>query len=496
MEITLSILLGLLAGGLIGFLLGRRRPSSPDPEADLRLARSDEKLRGLEEQRSLIEAKHAEALGAVREERETDRKEWGQERERLVAALEELRRSETELRSEVEIRSAKLDERTQSVEALKKSFEEQKVALKDEFKLLSQKIYSEKEEGLEARNKKSVGSLLEPLKEQITGFQKRVNEVHKEQVEGNAGLKQKLEDLGKMNTVLQNEAGNLARALRGEKKTLGNWGEVQVEKLLEFAGLKKDREYGREDNFKDAQGDNYRPDFILYLPEGRHIIIDSKVSLGDYVESVNNDDPIEAEAALQRHVACVRAHIEGLSKKDYTKLEGLQSPDFVFMFMPMETAYLAAFEGDPRLFQDAYERKIAVVTPNTLLPILRTVASLWNIEKQNSSTRQLAEVAGKVHSKLVVFLNKFIKVEQQLETAMSSYRGARNTLVEGRGNLVKMVEGFSDLGVKTTKSLPSQLVEEASSGLDLLEIRAEVVEPREDVPEERDVTEEEALDAL
>jgi len=491
-EITLSILLGLLAGGLIGFLFGRRKPSSTDPD----LARSEEKLRGLEAQRALIEANHDKALEAVREEREIARKEWNEQRESLNSKLEELRQSETNLRSEVEIQKAQLDEREQSIQDLQKSFNEQKVALKDEFKILSQKIYSEKEEGLEARNKKSIGSLLDPLKEQITGFQKRVNEVHKEQVEGNAGLKQKLEDLGKMNTVLQNEAGNLARALRGEKKTLGNWGEVQVEKLLEFAGLKKDREYGREDNFKDAQGDNYRPDFILYLPEGRHIIIDSKVSLGDYVESVNNDDPIEAEAALQRHVACVRAHIEGLSKKDYTKLEGLQSPDFVFMFMPMETAYLAAFEGDPRLFQDAYERKIAVVTPNTLLPILRTVASLWNIEKQNSSTRQLAEVAGKVHSKLVVFLNKFIKVEQQLETAMSSYRGARNTLVEGRGNLVKMVEGFSDLGVKTTKSLPSQLVEEASSGLDLLEIRAEVVEPREDVPEERDVTEEEALDAL
>ena len=244
---------------------------------------------------------------------------------------------------------------------------------------------------------------------------------------------------------------------------------VQVEKLLEFAGLKKDREYGREDNFKDAEGANFRPDFVLYLPEGRHIIVDSKVSLGDYVESVNAEQAEDSQAALARHVACVKQHIRELAAKDYTKLETMKSPDFVFMFMPIETAYLAAFEAEPDLFRQAYEQKIAVVTPNTLLPILRTVASLWQIQKQNQSTVKLADQAGKIHSKLAVFATSFGKVEQQLETAMNTYQAAKGQLVSGRGNLVRLVEGFRELGVKTTKALPAALVEEARSDVELLE---------------------------
>ncbi len=482
METALAILTGLLLGGLVGFVLGRKRAPSAEPDAEVR-ARLEERLGAQEAHLALVEKAKAEALEAVQQERERDRVKWESDRERNEEQLETLRKTE----SEKEVLKAKLGEREASLEKQKKAFDEQRVAMRTEFKSLSEKIFTEKEQSLEARNKKSVTSLLQPLKEQIVGFQKRVNDVHKEQVEGNAGLKLQLEALGKMNAALQDEAGNLAKALRGEKKTLGNWGEVQVEKLLEFAGLQRDREYGREDNFKDDEGDNFRPDFVLYLPEGRHIIIDSKVSLGDYIESVNAEDPVEAEAALHRHVACVRTHIESLAAKDYTKLNGIHSPEFVFMFMPIETAYLAAFDSDPRLFQDAYERSIAVVTPNTLLPILHTVASLWKIEKQNRSTKQLAEVAGKVHSKLAVFAEKFERVEQQFETAMKSYRGARNTLVAGKGNLVRLVEGFRDLGVKTTKRLPQDLVEEASTGLDLLEgstvvTDADVSEPRGEEP--------------
>lgn len=473
MDPVIAALAGLAGGVLIGFLFGRKSSPGAESGSSLDLARAEERLKAAEQRDQLLEQKHAQTLAAIQTERNADRQQWREDREKIEGDLAMLRAARAEQQAEVEGQRATLKERADSLEALKKTFEAQKAALKDEFKALSEKIYAEKQETLEARNRKSVGGLLEPLKEQIDLFRKRVDEVHKNDVELSGGLRQQLESLSKMNQSLQNEAGNLAKALRGEKKTLGNWGEVQVEKLLEFAGLKKDREYGREDNFKDDEGANFRPDFVLYLPEGRHIIVDSKVSLGDYIDSVNLEDTAESAAAMGRHVACVRKHINELSGKDYTKLETMQSPDFVFMFMPIETAYLAAFEADPSLFEEAYSKKIAVVTPNTLLPILRTVASLWQIDKQNQSTLKLAEQAGKVHSKLAVFADTFKKVEQQLETAMGSYQKAKNQLVDGKGNLVRLVEGFRDLGVKTTKALPPDLVEESMTGAELLEAASE-----------------------
>ena len=469
MDSVTAALAGLVGGALIGFLFGRKSSSGAESGSSLDLARAEERLKAAESRSQLLEEKHAQTLQGIQTERGADRTQWRDEREKIEGDLARLRAAHAEQQAELEGQRATLKERTDSLGELKKTFEGQKAALKDEFKALSEKIYAEKQEALEARNRKSVGGLLEPLKEQIDLFRKRVDEVHKNDVELSGGLRQQLESLSKMNQSLQNEAGNLAKALRGEKKTLGNWGEVQVEKLLEFAGLKKDREYGREDNFKDGEGSNFRPDFVLYLPEGRHMIVDSKVSLGDYIYSVNADDRADSEAAMGRHVACVRKHINELSDKDYTKLENMKSPDFVFMFMPIETAYLAAFEADPSLFEEAYSKKIAVVTPNTLLPILRTVASLWQIDKQNQSTLKLADQAGKIHSKLAVFAETFKKVEQQLETALGSYQKAKNQLVDGRGNLVRLVDGFRDLGVKTTKALPADLVEESMSDAELLE---------------------------
>lgn len=461
MDPITAALIGAIIGAAIGFAVGKKSAPAPAPTtggAAVDLARMEEQLASSKAQAELLQG-----------EREGERGRWEKERQELEEKLGELRKARSEQESAAAALRARLGEREESLAEQKKSFETQKAALKDEFKALSEKIYAEKQEALEARNQKSVGSLLEPLKTQLSEFRKRVDEVHKNDVERGGELKQQLESLKAMNESLQDEAGNLAKALRGEKKTLGNWGEVQVEKLLEFTGLQRGREYGREDNFKDGEGANFRPDFVLYLPGDRHMIVDSKVSLGDYIESVSAEDPAVAQAALERHVACVRSHVNDLANKDYTKLEGMQSPDFVFMFMPIETAYLAAFQADPGLFEYAYAKKIAVVTPNTLLPILRTVASLWQIEKRNRSTMQLADQAGKIHSKLAVFAETFKKVEQQLETAMGSYQKAKGQLVSGRGNLVRLVEGFRELGVKTTKSLPSDLVEDSLTGAELLE---------------------------
>ena len=232
--------------------------------------------------------------------------------------------------------------------------------------------------------------------------------------------------------------------------------------MLEDAGLSKDREYKREDAFKNSDKEIRRPDFVLYLPEDKHIIIDSKVSLGDYNASVNAEDEEESQNYLQQHVKCIRNHISDLADKNYTSLIGINSPDFVFMFMPIETAYLAAFDADRDLFEFAYKKRIAVVTPNTLLPILRTVASLWNVERQNKSTKQIAEAAGKIYDKLRIFCDKFEKVEAQLHTVNKSYDDARKTLT-GPRSLISLAEGFKELGVKVNKSLPENMIDESRS---------------------------------
>jgi len=259
-----------------------------------------------------------------------------------------------------------------------------------------------------------------------------------------------------MNSQLGERAEKLAQALRNDKKQLGNWGEVQLERLLESSGLDKSC-YAREENYKSEDGDNLRPDFVIKLPEEKCLIIDSKVSLNSYVDSVNEEDAEAAELLLRNHISNIRNHIKGLAEKSYDSLKDINSPDFVFMFMPIESAYLAAFEADPRLFDFAYDKKIAVVTPNTLLPILRTVSSLWRIDRQNTSTLALAESATKVHTKLMTFLEKFLKLESQLQTAQKTFDDAKGNLSSGRGNLLNLVTDFENKGVKINKELPPAL---------------------------------------
>jgi len=407
-------------------------------------------------------------LEVSQEESNNKVEEYKAEVKDLRIQVEELNNRLIKSESSLRERDTTVTERERNLENLKEQFETQKNSLKDEFRVLSNNILKENKESLSEKNQEGISALIEPLKEKITSFQQRVNEVHNEQIEGRSKLESQITNLVTLNNNLKGEAGNLAKALKNNKKTLGNWGELQVEKLLEGAGLVKGREYKREDSFRNAENDIRRPDFVIYLPENKHIIIDSKVSLNDYVVSVNAEDDEERESALKSHVQCVSNHIESLAGKNYSNLDGVNSPDFIFMFMPMETAYLAAFEASPDLFSKAYENKIAVVTPNTLLPILRTVASLWNIEKQNLSTKQLALAAEKIYDKLRVFSEKFIKVESQIETVRKSYQDAHNTLTGSR-SLINMAEGFKDLGVKVNKSLPAALIEESDSSIELID---------------------------
>ncbi|MGB0360886.1 MAG: DNA recombination protein RmuC, partial [Endozoicomonas sp.] len=278
---------------------------------------------------------------------------------------------------------------------------------------------------------------------------------------GRAALKQQLETMYQLNQKMTDEAQNLAKALKGDKKLQGNWGEIQVETILESSGLIKGQEYEREANFKDDEGQNKRPDFIVRLPEGKHLIIDSKVSLVDYIAYANAENDSDRDIAMSKHIQSIRNHIKNLNQKDYPSLPEIKTPDFVFMFMPIEPAFITAFQYDQQLFNEAFEKRIVVVTPSTLLATLRTVANLWTIERQNANARKLADKGRQVYDKLRIFVEKMEKLDSQLDNARSTYDEAMSTLKHGRGNLISQADQFLALGVRVKKELPNKTLETA-----------------------------------
>ncbi|WP_370979225.1 DNA recombination protein RmuC [Agaribacterium sp. ZY112] len=348
-------------------------------------------------------------------------------------------------------------EREHSFNQQLKQFEEQKQALSKEFELLAAKIFEQRGKDFEQRNRSQIDSVLQPFKEQIEGFQKRVNEVHSENLQGNSKLEAQIKSVLDVGLRMSDEAQTLASALKGDKKAQGCWSEVQAELLLEMSGLSEGREFEREANYKTEEGRDQRPDFVVNLPNDKHIIIDSKISLVAYLDATAAQTEEERALCLKRHVEAIRKHVKDLSDKNYTQLKGINSPEYVFMFIGNEAAYLAAADYEPSLFQEAYRKGIAIVTPNTLLSSLRIVAHLWSIDKQNSNTRQLAEQASKVYDKLRVFAEKMQKLGVQLSTAQKTYEESWNTLKDGRGSLAKQVDKFVDMGVAVKEKLPQAL---------------------------------------
>ncbi|MDP1831110.1 MAG: DNA recombination protein RmuC [Geothrix sp.] len=361
----------------------------------------------------------------------------------------------------------------------RQQLEASRQAFRQEFVNLANQIFEDKHLAFDAQSKEGLTHLLAPFKEQLDTFRRRVDQVHMENVQGHTSLKGELDRLRELNQQITKEASNLTRALKGDKKIQGNWGEQKVELLLEQAGLRKGIEYGREQNFKDDGGNNLRPDFVVNLPEGKHIIIDSKVSLVDYAAYVAAESPEEGQPFLAAHVAALRNHIRSLSGKKYPELLHMDSPDFTFLFIAIEPAYLAAAAHSPLLFQEAYDRRIVLVTATTLFPVLRVVSNLWSLQRQNQSTQLLAEQASRVYDKLRVFIVKMEKLGGQIETSQQTYKDAFDTLKDGKGSLVKTVDKFVDLGVQVSKKLPTSVTGGALPELASAEAAGEVDAPAE-----------------
>lgn len=396
------------------------------------------------------------------------------DRDRLLERIDVERDNRNEAEKQARELKARLDVQQRHHEQIVQQLQENRETLKQEFSLLANEVFETKSKMFSEQHQERLESLLKPFKEQLGNFHNKVEQAQRADSEGRAALKQQLETLHTLNQRITDEAGNLARALKGDKKLQGSWGELQVESILDSSGLIKGQEYDREANFKDHEGQNRRPDFVVYLPEGKHLIIDSKVSLVDYMAYVNSEDDSERSAALSRHIHSIRNHIKSLGDKDYPNLVGMKTPDFVFMFMPIEPAFNAAFQHDQKLFNDAFEQNIVVVTPTTLLATLRTVANLWTIERQNANARKLAERAGHVYDKLRVFVDKMEKLDSHLTTARSTYDEAMNTLKQGRGNLISQTNDFLALGVRVKKEFPRKT-------LDTTDLSSDVsVDPIED----------------
>jgi DNA recombination protein RmuC len=318
------------------------------------------------------------------------------------------------------------------------------------FENLSHKIFNEKQQ----QNRQGLDAILHPFKDQLEGLRKKVEDVHLHDAKDRAALKSQINELYRLNQDITAEASALTKALRGNKKTQGNWGELVLETVLERSGLRLGEEYVREQNHKADDGQNYRPDVIINLPDNKHIIVDAKVSLNAYNDYVNADDETLQAQFLKQHIDAVRHHIKSLSAKAYQQLPSLHSPDFVFMFMPVEPAFLAAFQHDEKLFMDAFDQRIVVVTPTTLLASLRTIESLWSIERRGRSADELSEHASKVYDRLRIVVEKMDKLGNQLHSAQKTYDETYSSLAQGRGNLVNTANQFVELGVRIKKKIP------------------------------------------
>jgi len=375
-------------------------------------------------------------------------------RDRLLVELQTLNKQFTEI-------STILDgERRQNEEKLA-LLNEAREQLSNQFKALANEILEEKAKRFTEQNQTNIGQLLEPLKLKLTEFQGKVEEVYVQEGKERSALAAQVKHLMDLNRQLSDDAHNLTRALKGSSKTQGNWGEMILEKILESSGLRKGQEYDVQESHAREDGSRAQPDVIIHLPEERHIVVDAKMSLTAYEEYVNAEDDAGRDVALKRHLDSVRGHIKGLSEKNYQDIHGVKSLDFVLMFIPVEPAFMLAISQDNELWQDAWKRNVLLVSPSTLLFVVRTVAHLWRQEQQNRNAQEIARRGAELYDKLVGFVEDLKGVGSRLNQAKNEYDKAYGKFVEGRGNVIRQAEMLKTLGVKPGKTMPLDVLDAA-----------------------------------
>lgn len=430
MEITVAIALAVIctvAGVAVTWLMAARR------EAALR--ESNAVLKAMHEASLQQKLQTESAAASARDDLERAKRELAGTRENLAAL------------------KAEQVERDAGFQKQLRQFEEQKEALKKEFENLAHRIFEEKGKTFSQVSQTSLDTLLKPFREQIEGFQRRINEIHTESVKGNSSLGAEIRKVLEVGLKMQEEANNLTTALKGDSQQRGAWGEAQLERTLQMSGLLPDEHYTKQESFRDPEGKVRRTDFIIALPDGKHIIIDSKLNLPDYERAVAAASEEEAALALKAHVLAVRRHIDDLASKDYTALAGVNSPSFVLMFMPLEAAYIEALKHDRELFNYGFNKGVVLVSHTTLIPILRTVANLWMLEQGNRAARELGDKAVDIYNQVCLVADRVHKLGVALNSAGKHYNETVTSLV-GQQGLYGKVERFSQLSSKAKKSMP------------------------------------------
>ncbi len=424
MEI-IYLIIGIGIGGTLGWLIVRSRSSSVREVSEEKIRNFNELLSNT---RSELEIKENEII----------------ELNRSLSAKEADHRNLQE----------KLDQQKKEIEKIQERFQA-------EFKNLANEIFDEKSKKFTEHNRAKLDEILNPLHEKIKGFEKKVEETYDKEAQQRFSLKEEVKRLAELNQQVSREASNLTRALKGDSKTRGNWGEMILENILEKSGLEKDREYFIQRSFTDDKGKRLQPDVVVAYPGERNVVVDSKVSLNAYEKFVAAETDEMKDAAMKEHLQSVRNHIRELSEKNYQDIYDLKSLDFVMMFLPIEPAYYLAVQSDTNLWTFAYEKRILLISPTNLIAALRMVESMWQQEYQNRNVLEIARQSGALYDKFEGLVTDLLDVGKKLDSAKVSYESSMKKLSEGKGNLVSRVEQIKKLGAKTQKTLPNSLIERA-----------------------------------
>jgi DNA recombination protein RmuC len=465
-SVSGGLVLGLLTGLLIGLLRGqgsvdrlRRELTDSNEALQLALAQSNREVTAREVQLAQTQAQLQERI-----------QHWNAAQDELQsinARYHALQNDHARLQTRQQERDSRHEEQIQLLNEAREN-------LKQEFQVLANKIFEDKGRNFTATNRESLESLLKPFREQITRFESRVNEVHTESVKGQTALEAEIKKVLEIGLEMNSQATNLASALKGDKKTAGNWGEAQLQRTLELAGLLPGDHFETQASFTDSEGRRRLPDFVIKLPDRKSLVIDSKVSLVDYERAISAETEEERENALRAHAQAVRNHIDDLAAKDYANLPGMDSPDFVLMFMPIEPAYIEAMKHNRDLFNYGYQRSVVMVSHTTLMPILRTVANLWMIDQSNRQAREISARAGEIYNQVCLVAERLQKLGNTLKAANNHYNQTVKGLA-GQQGLHGKIDRFRQLSSKVSKEMAE--LEPIHSDLELEKLEAiELVE--------------------
>ncbi len=453
------MIIGLVLAGLVGWFIGKLLSHNQYNRRINTLEIDNQKLKQAnifeENQKKEIQNQLKDDRLAYEEKEKSYQKEKDQWIEKSNQKEQELNIKLTKSQDTVERLEEKLVTQQKEYKVLQEKFTK-------DFELLANKILEEKSSKFTEQNKLNLKAVLDPLHEKIQHFEKKVDEVNKENIMRNSQLREQIFNLKALNEQMSKEALNLTKALKGDNKAQGNWGELVLERVLEKSGLEKGREYEVQQSFNTEEGKRVIPDVIVLLPDNKRMIIDSKVSLTAYERYINEEDETEKAQFLKTHIQSLNRHVEELSAKKYEDLYPNNSPDFVLLFVPIEPAFAIALSQDSQMYNKAFEKNIVIVTPTTLLATLRTIDTLWNNEKQQRNAIEIARQAGALYDKFEGLIGDLLKMGKKIEGVKEDYKATMNKLTDGRGNLVTSVEKLKKLGAKAKKSLPQSLLSRAN----------------------------------